>query len=89
MGLLVLVILFVIPEVSGTFLICPAANFNCYPMISDNSFPHYLAGYHTIHQPDGVHIEAHCTCGEKLEGGELHQAEAMSAHFDVEIYITS
>jgi hypothetical protein len=30
---------------------------------------HYLVGYYTTHQPDGVHIEAYCTCGEKLEGG--------------------
>jgi hypothetical protein len=27
---------------------------------------HCLVSDYTTHQPDGVHIEAHCTCGEKL-----------------------
>jgi hypothetical protein len=33
-----------------------------------NYLSHYLVGYYTTHQPDGAHIEAHCTCGDKLEG---------------------
>jgi hypothetical protein len=27
-----------------------------------------LVGYYTTHQPDGVHIEARCTCEVKYEG---------------------
>jgi hypothetical protein len=37
-------------------------------MMNNNSHSHYLVACYTTHQPDGVHIEAHCTCGEKLEG---------------------
>ena len=39
---------------------------------------HYQAGYYTTHQPDGVHMEARCTCGEKLEGVRQNEEEAMS-----------
>jgi hypothetical protein len=39
----------------------------------------YLVGYYTTHQLDGVHIEAHCTCGEKLEGVGQNEIAAMSA----------
>ena len=28
-----------------------------------NTLSHYLVGYYITHQPDGVHIEACCTCG--------------------------
>jgi hypothetical protein len=28
----------------------------------------YLAARYVTHKPDGVHVEAHCTCGVKLEG---------------------
>jgi hypothetical protein len=48
---------------------------------------HYVVGYYTPHQPDRVHIEAHCACGEKLEGVGSNESAAMSAHFDVENYI--
>jgi len=40
---------------------------------------HYLVGHFTTHQPDGVHVEAHCTCGEKLEGVGENESAAMSA----------
>jgi hypothetical protein len=40
---------------------------------------HYLVGYYATHQPDGVHIEAHCTCGEKLEGVGPNESAATSA----------
>jgi hypothetical protein len=36
--------------------------------VSKETNSHYLVGYYTTHQPDGVHLSAHCTCGEKLEG---------------------
>jgi hypothetical protein len=39
---------------------------------------HYLVGYYTTHRPDGVPIEAHCTCGEKLEGIGRDESAAMS-----------
>jgi hypothetical protein len=39
-----------------------------FTMIYDDSSHHYLAGHYTTHQPDGVHIEARCTCGVKFEG---------------------
>ena len=29
---------------------------------------HYLVGRYVTHQPDGMHIEARCTCGAKFEG---------------------
>jgi hypothetical protein len=48
-------------------------------MTNDNSSTHYLAGYYTTHQPDGVHIEARCTCGAKFEGVGQDESEAMSA----------
>ena len=38
-----------------------------YLMKTHNFSSHYLISYYTTHRPDGVHIEAHCTCGEKLE----------------------
>ena len=37
---------------------------------------HYLIGHYTTHQPDGVHIEAHWTCGVKLEGVENDESIA-------------
>lgn len=36
--------------------------------MSEVILSHYLVGYYTTRQPDGTHIEAHCTCGDKLEG---------------------
>jgi hypothetical protein len=36
-------------------------------MLND-TIPHYLVGRYITHQPDGVHIEARCSCGVKLEG---------------------
>ena len=56
-------------------------------MTNYNSSSHYLVGYYTTHQPDGVHIEARCTCGEKLEGVGENESAAMSALFDVENFI--
>jgi hypothetical protein len=47
--------------------------------MSEVILSHYLVGYYTTHQPDRVHIEAHCTCGEKLEGVGQNESEAMSA----------
>ena len=35
-------------------------------MLKDTIF-HYMASYYTTHQPDGVQLSAHYTCGEKLE----------------------
>jgi hypothetical protein len=43
------------------------ANDSC-PMKNGNPSSHYLVSYYTTHRPDGVHIEARCTCGKKLEG---------------------
>jgi hypothetical protein len=40
---------------------------------------HYLVGHYTTHQPDGVHLSSHCTCGEKLEGVGQDESAAMSA----------
>jgi hypothetical protein len=37
-----------------------------YYYVNIDNLSRYLVGYYTTHQPDGVHIEAHCTCGEKL-----------------------
>jgi len=48
-------------------------------MKNGNPSSHYLVGYYTTHQPDGVHIEAHCTCGEKLEEVGQNESAAMSA----------
>ena len=48
-------------------------------MINHNSYSHYLVGYYTTHQPDGVHIEVHCTCGEKIEGVDQNESAATSA----------
>jgi hypothetical protein len=48
-------------------------------MINENLSSHNLVGYYTTHQPDGVHIEAHCTCGVKLEGVGENDSAAMSA----------
>jgi hypothetical protein len=39
---------------------------NIFTLSIDCIFP-YLVSYYTTHQPDGVHIEARCTCGKKLE----------------------
>jgi hypothetical protein len=47
-------------------------------MVSD-THSHYLVGYYTTHQPDGVHIEAHCTWREKLEGVRQDESAGMSA----------
>ena len=41
--------------------------------------PHYLVGYYTTHQPDGAHLSALCTCGEKLEWAGQNESAAMSA----------
>ena len=48
---------------------------------------HFLVGHYTTHQPDNVHLEAHCSCGEKLEGVGQNESAAMNVHFDVENYI--
>jgi hypothetical protein len=48
-------------------------------MINDDSFAHYLVGRYTTRQPDGVHIEARCTCGEKLEGVGQNESATMGA----------
>jgi hypothetical protein len=48
-------------------------------MKNGSIYSHYLVGYYTTHPPDGVHIEAHCTCGEKLEGIGQNESAAMSA----------
>ena len=37
---------------------------------------HYLVGRYVTHRPDGVHIEARCTCGVKLEGTGIDESEA-------------
>jgi hypothetical protein len=52
--------------------------------ISEVILSHFQVGHYTTHQPDGVHIEARCTCGEKLEGVGQNESAAMSAHFDIE-----
>ena len=38
---------------------------------------HYLVGRYVTHRPDGVHIEARCTCGVKLEGIGIDESEAI------------
>jgi hypothetical protein len=48
-------------------------------MINRNPSSHYLVGHYTTHQPDGVHLSAHCICGEKLEGVGHDESAAMSA----------
>ena len=48
-------------------------------MKNGNHYSHYLVGYYTTHQSDGVHIEAHCTCGMKLEEVGLNESVAMNA----------
>jgi len=40
---------------------------------------HYLAGRYVTHQPDGVHVEARCTCGVKLEGIGVDEGAALDA----------
>jgi len=40
---------------------------------------HYHIGHYTTHQPDGVQLSAHFTCGEKLEGIGENESAAMSA----------
>ena len=52
-------------------------------MINHNSYSHYLVGYYTTHQLDGVHIEAHCTCGVKLEGVGQNESEAVGTLWTV------
>jgi hypothetical protein len=47
--------------------------------MSKSTISHYLVGYYTTHQPDSVHIEAHCTCGVKFEGVGQNKSTAMSA----------
>jgi len=42
-----------------------------------------MSGYRTTNQSDGVHIEARCTCGEKLEGVGKNESAAMSALLEV------
>jgi hypothetical protein len=44
-----------------------------------HTITHYLVGFYTTHQSDGTHIEAHCTCREKLEGAGQNEEAAMSA----------
>jgi hypothetical protein len=48
-----------------------------------NALSHYLVGYYTTHQLDGVHIEARCTCGVKLEGVGQDESAAMSTLWKV------
>jgi len=36
--------------------------------IDKDTLSQQLVGYYTTHQPDGVHIEARCTCEVKYEG---------------------
>jgi hypothetical protein len=38
---------------------------------------HYLVGRYVTHRPGGVHIEARCTCGVKLEGIGIDESEAI------------
>ncbi len=40
---------------------------------------HYLVGHYTTHRVDGVHIEARCTCGKKLEGIGDNEGAAMDS----------
>jgi hypothetical protein len=47
--------------------------------ISEVPLSHYLVSHDTTHQPDGVHVEAHYTCGEKLEGVGQNENAVMSA----------
>jgi hypothetical protein len=47
-------------------------------MINHNSYSHYLVGYYTTHQLDGVHLSARCTCGEKIERVGRNESAAMS-----------
>ena len=45
-------------------------------MIKD-THSHHLIGHYTTHQPEGVHLSAHYTCGEKLEGIGENESTAM------------
>jgi hypothetical protein len=38
---------------------------------------HYLAGRYVTQQFDGVHVEARCTCGVKLEGIGVDEGAAL------------
>ena len=38
---------------------------------------HHLVGRYVTHQPDGVHIEARCTCGAEFEGKGEDWSEAI------------
>jgi hypothetical protein len=38
---------------------------------------HFLAGRYVTHQFDGVHVEARCTCGVKLEGVGIDAGAAL------------
>jgi hypothetical protein len=58
------------------------ANDSC-PMKNGNPSSHYLVGYYTTHQPDGVYMEAHCTRGMKLEGVGQNDSATMSALWTV------
>jgi hypothetical protein len=40
---------------------------------------HYLTGYYITHRPEGVYIEARCTCGKKLQGIGHDESAAMDA----------
>jgi hypothetical protein len=62
----------------NTSLVRPQVSSVVIPMFKD-TISHYLVGYYNIYQPDGVHIEARCTCGEKLEGVGQDESAAMSA----------
>jgi hypothetical protein len=46
--------------------------------MTEDTLSHYLAGYYATHQPDGVHLSTHCTCGMKLEGIGENESAAMS-----------
>jgi hypothetical protein len=46
--------------------------------MSEDTLSHYLFGYYATHQPDGVHLSTHCTCGMKLEGIGENESAAMS-----------
>lgn len=39
---------------------------------------HYMVSYFSTHQPDGVHLSARCTYGEKLEGIRQDEGVAKS-----------
>ena len=44
---------------------------------------HYLVGRYVTHRPDGVHIEARCTCGVKLEGIGIDESKAIDRLWEI------